>query len=159
MKNSIYIGLLIMLFVSCGKGKGASDRAMKIVSARFAKCHLCDSLGDSNITHLWSEYDSKHNSILCFHYGGCAVEYFYHEYENDGRRDTFIIKNGQPFVDDLKETYEKMTNKEYLSIRLNDVQRDFMDGFDGYFKEKFPHEEDFIEDMISELAMNIFIPE
>ena len=52
-----------------------------------------------------------------------------------------------------------MTNKEYLSIRLNDVQRDFMDGFGGYFKEKFPHEEDFIEDMISELAMNIFIPE
>ena len=40
MKNSIYIGLLIMLFVSCGKGKGASDRAMKNSQCSFRQMSL-----------------------------------------------------------------------------------------------------------------------
>lgn len=154
MRNVIYFCLFVLLFVSCGRGKGASERAMEIVGERFSICHLRDSLGDSNITHLWSEYDSRHSSVLCFHYGGCAIEYFYHEFGDNGRRDSFIVKDGKPFIEDIKELYGKVTDGK--SLRLNDRQQNLMDGFRGYFKDMFPEEDDFVEDMISEMAKNFF---
>lgn len=134
--------IFLTLLVSCSKKTGASDRAMAIVPERFSQCHLKDSLGESKITYLWSEYDSEHNSILCFQYGGCAIEYFYHE-NNYSKRDTFMVKHGQPFIDDLRESYKKFAGLEG-------------DGFVGYLKERFPTEESWIEDMIEDLADNSF---
>ena len=108
MKKAVTL-LIVVLFMSCSKKTGASDEAMNVVNERFTMCHLKDSLGDSNMSYLWSEYDSEHNSVLCFHYGSCAIEYFYHT--NKGyRRDTFLIKKGQP----IEERLEKDRRKEVL---------------------------------------------
>jgi len=153
-KNLFLFFITVLLLVSCGRGKGASKRAMEIVGERFSICHLRDSLGESNITHLWSEYDSRHSSILCFHYGGCAIEYFYHEFGENERRDSFVVKNGKPFIEDIKDVYGKINNSE--SLRLDERQQSFMEGFRVYFKDEFPKEDDFIEEMISGLAQNFF---
>ncbi len=143
--------------MSCAKKTGASDEAMNVVNERFALCHLKDSLGDSNMTYLWSEYDSEHNSVLCFRYGSCAIEYYYHT--NKGyRRDTFLIKEGQPIVDDLREFYKKITDKDNLSKQLTSSQFKFMvgSGFTDDFEESFPTEDDYIDYFINGLASNDF---
>lgn len=155
MKNMFLFMILLSVF-SCSNNSGAEEKAMKVVKDRFDLCHLKDSLGESSITYLWSEYDSKHNSILCFQYGGCAIEYFYHDNDKGGRRDTFIVKNGQPFVDDLKESYRKFTDKEYLSSTLTEKQNRLIEGFPEYIKKQFPNEEDFIDNEINILADNEF---
>ena len=146
---------IVLLFISCAKKIGASDEAMSVVNERFSLCHLKDSLGESNMTYLWSEYDSENNSVLCFRYGSCAIEYYYHQY-NGYRRDTFLIKNGEPIVDQLRDTYKKMTDSEYLSSRLNQKQYEFLNGFGDYMKEKFSTEDDFIESYINGQASNDF---
>lgn len=161
--NKYIVLLLVLLTVSCSKKIGASDRAMSVIENRFSLCHLKDSLRESEITYLWSEYDSEFNSILCFQYGGCAIEYFYHDNENAAKRDTFIIKNGEPFVDDLRDSYKKFTDNSYISSRLDKEYYSLLNSeingngsFIEYFKECFPTEESFIENMINQLANNEF---
>lgn len=157
MKYSVVIIGVVLLFASCGKKTGASDEAMSVVNERFSQCHLKDSLGDSNMTYLWSEYDSEHNSVLCFRYGSCAIEYYFHTYEGY-RRDTFLVKTGQPIIDELREFYKKMTDKEYLSKQLTSSQYKLMEGtgFTDYFEKSFPTEEDYIDYFINGLASNDF---
>ena len=157
MKKVYTLICIVALFISCAKKTGASDEAMKVVNERFALCHLKDSLGDSNITNLWSEYDSEHNSILCFRYGSCAIEYYYHT--NKGyKRDTFLIKTDDPIVDDLRDFYKKMTDKDYLSKQLTSSQNSLIQGsgFTDYFEEVYPSEDDYINSFVNELASNDF---
>lgn len=155
MNKFIPLFCIVLLFISCAKKTGASDEAMSVVNERFSLCHLKDSLGESTMTYLWSEYDSENNSVLCFRYGSCAIEYYYHQY-NGYRRDTFLVKNGEPIVDQLRDAYNKVTDSEYLSNRLNQKQNELLNGFGDYMKVQFPTEDDFIEHHINCLASNDF---
>ena len=163
MRKGLIIVLCLTCFYACSKKTGASDKAMNVVETRFNTCHLKDSLGDSSMSYLWSEYDSEHNSILCFQYGGCAIEYFYHDNDHGRRRDTFIVKSGTPFVDEVFDSYRKMTDDNYLSSHLDAKHYRFIhkrisndNSFYDYFKDQFPTKELFVESFINQFAVNDF---
>ena len=151
MKRICLFLLLSILLYSCGKKVGAADEAMKLVEERFSKTMLKDSLGESSMSYLWTEYDSEHNSILCFQYGGMAIEYFYHTNKFGGRRDTFIPRYEEPFVDSLRDLYKKLKGG-YKNLGLNDMQKKFMGGFSEYITDMYPKEDDWIEAMITEMV-------
>lgn len=158
--KKVLLFIMAAVLVSCTKQKKdnyeVSDETRTFLEQRFTSCHLKDSLGDDQVTQLWSEYKSGYNGILCFQYHGKAIEYFYHDNRDGTRIDTFIIKQGDPFVDDLRDTYRKLTDKEYIRKANRNKKGDeiingeFLDGFGEYFKSIYPREEDFIESMIEE---------
>lgn len=157
--KKVLLFIMAAVLVSCEEKKGnqaASPEVETTIEQRFELCHLKDSLGEGKITELSTEYKSERSGILCFQYQGCAIEYFYFKGNNGTRIDTFIIKQGDPFVDDLRNTYRKLTDKEYVRKANRNKKGDeiingeFLDGFGEYFKSIYPREEDFIESMIEE---------
>ena len=148
--------IFCLLLTSCEKKTGASEKAMSFLNDRFLICHLKDSIGDAELSNIWSEYDSEHNSVICFRYGPCAIEYYFHINDEGYKRDTFIIKTDAPIVDDLRDSYKKMTDKDYLSNRLSEKQLKLFRGFSEHIKKDFPSDDDFIEYFINVQASNDF---